>query len=228
MPPLNTTFFSVYTLLRQLNRFFSLISINRTMTPIKKKSIVYLFLFILFVSSHVSGRESGAGGVLYTTIQGTTYLLLADHTYNKRGWAAFGGRLDGQSPITAAAREIEEETNGVVNRNWTIKQLPSSPVHTVRDGTWHYTMYFLEIPFKPAVQFTSANPPVSLKGTRERGPYTWVKLSVVMSALDQYRSGKELVKLPDESLPPNRKSSWFWPVFLNSLDLAEKQGIFPW
>ena len=193
-----------------------------------KKLIVLTSLILLIVSGYASARQPGAGGVLYTTIQGSTYLLLADHRHSNRGWAAFGGRLDGQSPIEAAAREIEEETNGVVERNWTIERLPTAPSHTVRDGTWYYTMYFLEIPFKPAIQFTSTKPTGNLRGAGERGPYSWVPLNVVMKALEQYRSGVTSVSVPDEYLPSNRRSSWFWRVFLSSLDQADKHGMFPW
>jgi 8-oxo-dGTP pyrophosphatase MutT (NUDIX family) len=194
----------------------------------KKKSIVLIGLFVLAVWGYASAREPGAGGVLYTTIQGSTYVLLADHRYNNRGWAAFGGRLDGQSPIRAAAREIEEETNGLVDRKWAIEQLSSSPFYMIRDGSWHYTMYFLEVPFKPAVQFTSTKPSIDLEGAKERGPYSWIPLSTVIKAMKQYRLGVELVSVPSEYLPSNRRSSWFWPVFLSSLNQADNDGVFPW
>lgn len=194
----------------------------------RKKLSILLGLLIFTWSSYASARESGAGGVLYTTIQGSTYVLLADHKYNNRGWAAFGGRLDGQSPIRAAAREIEEETNGLVNRKWAIEQLSSSPSSTVRDGTWHYTMYFLEISFKPAVQFTSTKPPESLKGADERGPYSWVPLSVLREAMEQYQAGVESVPVPYEYLPSSRNSTWFWGVFLSSLSQADNNGLSPW
>ncbi len=54
---------------------------------------------LIFLAVAVPGvvLADGAGVIAYTKIQGKTYVLLADHPDINRGWATFGGRLDGQT-----------------------------------------------------------------------------------------------------------------------------------
>ena len=183
---------------------------------------------LIFLSSNAGAGESGAGGVLYTNIQGSTYILLADHKKNKRGWASFGGRLDQQTPMEAAAREIEEETNGLITKDWALKKIPNAPSYTVTRESSFYTMYFLEVPFKPAIQFTSTKVSKNNKGFDERGPYTWIPVQVLENALSNYKNKKSKVSMPSEYLPPSKKTSWFWKRFISSLYKAEKDGVLPW
>ena len=189
--------------------------------------LVFSFILACSVSTGVVAK-GGAGGVLYTSIQGTTYVLLADHRKGKRGWASFGGRLDGQLPIIAAAREIEEETNGLIKQAWASKMLPDATFYKEKRKSSFYTTYFLEIPFKPAIQFTSTEVPKNKEGYGERGPYTWVPLHVLESAVFEYQKTKSKVQVPSEYLPPSKKTSWFWKKFLRNLSRAQKDGVWPW
>ncbi|MCP3932704.1 MAG: NUDIX domain-containing protein [Bacteroidetes bacterium] len=198
------------------------------MDVINFKILLSSYLVFTFLSGIALAGNSGAGGVLYTNIQGSTYVLLADHRKKNRGWASFGGRLDQQSPMEAAAREIEEETNGLIKRDWVIKQLPDSLSYTVTKKSSLYTMYFLEIPFVPAVQFTSTKVPKNKKGFDERGPYSWVPIEVLENAIKEYQAGNTKVPMPGEYLPSSKKTTWFWKKFLSSIDKAKRNGVSPW
>lgn len=196
---------------------------NRTI-----RVLVGVVLWICVASASVAAREPGAGAVLYTTIQGTEYMLLADHKNNRRGWASMGGRLDGDAPIDAAAREIEEETNGVLQRDWVRTQLETARSHREEDGNWHYTTYFLKIPYTPAVTFEVTAPPNTLKGTDERGPYTWLPVGEVLKALAKYARDKDGIAFPQQYLPVNHQSDKYWDRFIESLARVKEARGLPW
>ncbi len=175
-----------------------------------------------------AANKPGAGALLFTTIQGTHYVLLADHKHGRRGWASFGGRLEKQSPIDAAAREVEEETKGILKREWVRSQLEKAKSHRERDGEWHYTTYVLQIPYTPAITFEATIPPKYLKGAQERGPYTWIPAAELMKALKKYRNGKSNISFPRRYLPQKPLTDRYWDRFLQSMDKLDEAGKLPW
>ena len=193
-----------------------------------KLYIVFLLLMMGSISVFAEEEVSGAGAVLYTSIRGSNFVLLADHKGLRRGWAAFGGGLDNEEPVVAAAREVEEETNGLLEKSDLLKKLGDAKYIQESNGQWQYTTYFLKIDFKASSEFNAASKTSRLKSYNERGPYSWVPVSELSAAVMRYRKGERNISIPVQYLPSCSGNNYYWNVFLKSLDEAFKQGVVNW
>jgi 8-oxo-dGTP pyrophosphatase MutT (NUDIX family) len=186
--------------------------------------LLTIFWILAFISQNANAN-CGAGTVLYFTVKGETYLLLADHRLpfqRHRGWSGFGGLCDGQPAEVAAARETEEETKGFYNRREILTRLGTCPRIRIGD----FTTFFAEVDYVPAVVFNNQKPPGTASGYLERGPYAWVPYSVIRQAPDSNKT--EVALIPAKYLPSDAPTDWLFEPFLTSLIKAEKDGILPW
>jgi 8-oxo-dGTP pyrophosphatase MutT (NUDIX family) len=166
----------------------------------------------------------GAGTVLFAQKDGQTWLLLADHLHwfqRDRGWAAFGGLCDGEAPEVAAARETEEETRGFYPRERILEGIGEA--EHLRTGD--YYTWFVEVPYVPAARITAHVPPDQSGNYFERGPFAWVPLAEIWSAIDELYPGR--VWLPSDELPPRRNTSWLFRAFVENLLTARNKDLLP-
>ena len=190
-----------------------------------KKSIwCLLCIWILMLTSQNAFASCGAGTVLYFSLKGESYLLLADHNWRlqrDRGWSGFGGLCDGDPVDVAAARETEEETMGFYNRGEILARLGSSPKIHVGD----FTTFFVELDYVPAVVFNNQKPTSNAASFNERGPYAWIPFAEIWQAIENKRSGQ--AHILNKYLPPNAHTDWLFNNFVLSLIEAKRAGVFP-
>lgn len=187
------------------------------------RPIALLLALLLGTAASFAEAACGAGTVLYFKADGRTWLLLADHQHwlqRDRGWAAFGGLCADESPEAAAARETEEETRGYFRREQILPLLEASP----RLRTSDYTTWFVEVGFVPAVRVSNHSPPSADGAYYERGPFAWVPLSEVWSAID---AGRPRALLPTQYLPGKRRTDWLYGAFVRALLTARQRGLLP-
>jgi 8-oxo-dGTP pyrophosphatase MutT (NUDIX family) len=183
-----------------------------------------LILAYLITGTATAHAACGAGTVLYTRDGDTTWLLLADHVHwfqRNRGWAAFGGLCDDDTPQEAAARETEEETRGFFARAAIRERIEEAK----RLRTGDYYTWFVEVDHIPAEQITQHTPPRQQSSYYERGPFTWVPLNVIWQSIDQHYPGR--VWLPSQYLPQRRNTSWLHDAFVASMITARKNHLLP-
>ena len=181
-------------------------------------------LWILTLLTHGADAKCAAGTVLYFTVKDKTHLLLADHQFpgqRHRGWSGFGGLCDGDPVDVAAARETEEETKGVYNRQEIFARIGGSPKIQIGD----FTAFFVEVDYVPAIVFNNQKPAGVASGYFERGPYAWVPYTAIRQVIDINRSGKAFIA--GKYLPLDASTNWLFEPFLKSLIEAEKAGILP-
>lgn len=167
-------------------------------------------------------QKCNAGIVLYHRGANGVEFLLADHTApSQRGWAAFGGRHEGdETPAQTAARETEEETRGYFRREKLAEALQKcQPFY---DGL--FALYFLEVEHVPIDAILQHPVPPGDKSFAERGPYAWVPADEVYKALS---SAEEAPAIDPKYLSAGPGNKWFWKVWIHNLRQAEKAGALP-
>ncbi|MCG8591956.1 MAG: NUDIX domain-containing protein [Proteobacteria bacterium] len=158
-----------------------------------------------------------AGVIAYTEIQGQTYVLLAEHRNNSRGWGTFGGRRDpGESVREAARREFREETRCVYDD---AELAPLDPGR--RRDRGGFAAFVLEVPFVPAPVFERARERDGCRGKafRERGPWIWVPVAALVELLND-RGPHRLPK----AYVPDGQSRGLWAEAAKGLRDALAQG----
>lgn len=171
-----------------------------------------------------AGSPTAAGIVAYSTIQGRTYVLLADHPGTDRGWGAFGGRREpGESVAEAAAREFREETRCVYGDTPSAEDLAGRP--TVTQDI--FVSFVIEVPYVPLPVFESDDPPMDCTGSafEERGPWAWVPLDVLPAVFEEGESTGAYV-LPAEYLPRGA-TRVFWDKSATVVAEAVENGLLP-
>jgi len=127
-------------------------------------------------------KHTAAGVILYSSSQGVTYVLIADHVDSDRGWGTFGGhREPGESVPQAASRELHEETRCVYNiPAGVLTEKPS-----VERGS--FLSYVIEVPLISTAAFDSNSVSSECKGGDfdERGPWVWIPLSEIVRSLEE-------------------------------------------
>jgi 8-oxo-dGTP pyrophosphatase MutT (NUDIX family) len=177
---------------------------------------VFAVLIFLVVSVPGIASAHGAGVIAYTTIQGETYVLLADHPDSDRGWGAFGGRLDGEVAREAALREFHEETRCVYrDTNIILDENRSAK-------TGRYVAYVVEVQFIPAYLFASIEDRPGCTGSQylERGPWAWVPASSLRESLEQGILNKQYL--------PSGHHSKLWHRAAQNFQLAFDKGLIPY
>lgn len=181
----------------------------------------YIFAVLIFLTVSVAGEvfANGAGVIAYTTIQGETYVLLADHLDNDRGWGAFGGRLDGQSAREAALREFHEETR-CVYQDTTILLDDEKSLKDAR-----YVAYVVEVKFVPAYLFASIEDRQGCTGRQyqERGPWAWVPASSLRESLAR---GTRNAEIERQYLPSGHQGK-IWDRAAENLQMAFDKKLIP-
>jgi 8-oxo-dGTP pyrophosphatase MutT (NUDIX family) len=167
-------------------------------------------LIFLVVAMPGIALADGAGVIAYTKIQGETYVLLADHHDSNRGWASFGGRLDGQPTRVAALREFHEETR-CVYRGTTVVFEEDRSVKTPR-----FVAYDL---FAGIENLQGCTGPQY----QERGPWAWVPASSLRESLAR---GIQDAAIDKQYLPSGHHGK-LWPVDAENLQMAFEQGLIP-
>ena len=173
----------------------------------------------------IAMASCGAGTVLYFKFKDETYLLLADHNWQRqrdRGWSGFGGLCDGEPVDVAAARETEEETKGFFSQEEIFAKLGSSPKIRVGD----FTTFFLEVDYAPAMVLNNQESSHHRGSYFERGPYAWIPISVIRDTIAKRQSGRLFI--PRKYLPTDAHTDWLFEPFVTSLMTAKKAGILPW
>jgi 8-oxo-dGTP pyrophosphatase MutT (NUDIX family) len=181
----------------------------------------WVFTVLIFLAVSVPGIvwAHGAGVIAYTKIQGETYVLLADHPDSNRGWATFGGRLDGQTVREAGLREFHEETR-CVYRETTILLEEDRSVKIAG-----FVAYVAEVKFVPAYLFAGIEDLQGCTGPQyqERGPWAWVPASSLRESLARGNLNAEIEK---QYLPSGHHGE-LWPVAAESLKIALDEGLIP-
>ncbi len=176
---------------------------------------------LIFLAVAVPGvvLADGAGVIAHTKIQGKTYVLLADHPDSNRGWATFGGRLDGQTAKEAALREFHEETRCVYKETTIILEEDRSV--KIAD----FVAYVAEVKFVPAYLFAGIDDRQGCTGRQyqERGPWAWVPASSLRKSLSMGNLNAEIEK---QYLPSGHHGE-LWPVAAESLQMALEEGLIP-
>lgn len=166
-----------------------------------------------------------AGIVLYSNHEGKTWILLADHQGNNRGWAAFGGMHEaGETGIDTAVRETVEETrrffSADVLRNQISDQVP------VISG--FFRLYFAEVDYvdasKVELNTVGANDTVSM----ERQYYTWVPLSEIRHLVCAESILGEDFSVNPNYLPATKPDGHYWHIWIQNMRDAYSQKALPW
>jgi 8-oxo-dGTP pyrophosphatase MutT (NUDIX family) len=181
---------------------------------------VFAVLIFLALSVPAVASAHGAGVIAYTKIQGETYVLLADHRDNDRGWGAFGGRLDGQAARVAALREFHEETRCVYrDANIILDEEKSAK-------TGRYVAYVVEVKFMPAYIFASTEDRPGCTGSQyqERGPWAWVPASSLRESLAQGNGDAAIEK---QYLPSGHHTK-LWHRAAENFQMAFDKGLIPY
>lgn len=162
-----------------------------------------LFAFLLFANC-ASACDRAAGVVPFAVVDGQVLVLIADHKINKqRGWAGFGGCVDKDESLAAAAlRELHEETRCALDQQLSIN--PDTP----RVSFGKFTSFALEVPFISETSIQTKKLPSHCRGPviHERGPWAWVALP---SLLKQISGSNDNEPFSDDFLP-FAATRWFW------------------
>lgn len=170
-----------------------------------------------------NGAPDAAGIVAYTRIQGSTYVLLAEHVDSNRGWGAFGGNRKGEETGAAtASREFREETR-CVYEGPSAEELAGNPSVVVGK----FLSYVAEVPYVPAQVFESNPAPPDCRGPDfdERGPWIWIPLADLVWTLENPDSTAGY-RLPDRFVPDGCKAK-LWDASATVLKKALAEGYLP-
>lgn len=184
--------------------------------------IILLALLLRVLPACGQPTIDAAGVLAFTRIQGTTYLLLADHRNSERGWGAFGGHREKGEAIEATAwREFIEET-GCIYRDLPPVDLTVAP--GVTQGT--YVSYLVEVPYVPAQTFSSspAAPDCQAPEFNERGPWAWVPLDVLERVLEEGEAEGQY-KLPSSCVPEGSLNK-LWSASATVIHSSIRKGLF--
>lgn len=183
-----------------------------------------VFTTICFFLSIVSCAASKpAGIVLYYKSDEKVYLLLADDVKQERGWSAYGGGADiGETSLDTACRETEEETRGFFSRKWLKKQLTDQKPFT----SFGYHMYFVEVPFTPALRIQNNPLKDKTKETSlEKTNFAWIPYSDFLKSTSKEQKTYPINPL---FLPKSTNVPRYWNIWVRNMKAAEKQGALPW
>lgn len=185
------------------------------------KSILVAILCFIFT---LELRAKGPAGIqLYFKDKDTTYLLLADDIRRSKGWSNFGGAADsGETSQQTAARETEEETRGYFKREWLLKQIQNEKPYSSHG----FTMYFVEVPFVPALRVQQNPIPLKKKfklTLYERINFAWIPESEILKAIT---TGDNTVN--PLYLPQPVRSDVYMSQWLKAMKAAYDQKACPW
>ena len=166
-----------------------------------------------------------AGIVIYSTHEETTWLLLADHKGNNRGWAAFGGMHEnGETGIETAVRETEEETRRFFSaEDLKIKINGQFPVIS---GLFRF--YFAEVDYVDAEKIESH--PVAPGDTvaQERKNFTWIPVTEIQPLVCAESIIGLDFSINPAFLPAGKSSGSYWHMWIQNMRDANRLNAFPW
>jgi len=171
-----------------------------------------------------ASQHDAAGIVAYSTIQGRTYVLLADHPGTDRGWGTFGGHREAKETLAeTAAREFREETRCVYGDYPSAEDLAGLP----RVERGNFVSYVIEVPYVPAQVFASLEEEGACTGPafEERGPWVWIPLDVLRGVFQDAESTKQY-DLPSSYVPLGSPTV-FWDKSATVVERAVDEGLLP-
>jgi len=171
--------------------------------------------------------EKPAGTVIYFKDQNETYILLAEHAGNSRGWAAFGGGdMEKETYLQTAARKTHEETRGYFPTNYILKKINHKT--PLMDGS--YATFFVEVPFVPIPRIQNKLLPdtSNLDAYTERGTFAWIPLSIIADYFSTDIDKTKEYTIDPTYLPKNRETDHLWPIWLKNMRKGYLQQQLPW
>jgi 8-oxo-dGTP pyrophosphatase MutT (NUDIX family) len=195
------------------------------MKPSRRRAIACALLcaVVVFGCAHADNSDpcTAAGIIAFTRIQGTTYVLLADHVDSDRGWGTFGGHREaGETVPQTASREFREETRCVYPAP-AAAELEGAPFVEQRT----FLSYILEIDYVPAQVFDARGLPDDCLGEQylERGPFAWVPLDDVIRTIASVDS-VGVYTLPRGDVPATALTRKLWDESATILQKAIDAG----
>lgn len=160
-----------------------------------------------------------AGAIIYGERDGEIFLLLADHVHQDRGWGSFGGKREGKSVRDTAVAEAHEETGGYYPKDVLYEAIKAdAPFASNPSGT--FVSYVIKMEMAPIEELAKRAKRHENPYFRERRPYAWIPLSVVLDV-----AASETREIPAQYLPEDRKESHLWPAFIEVLQDARAKKL---
>ncbi|NRB36955.1 MAG: NUDIX domain-containing protein [Pseudomonadales bacterium] len=178
------------------------------------KYAILSLMFLLSLSHGLTANEINSAGVIaYAIHKGKTQILLADHSGLAfyRGYAAFGGSIDGnESHKEAALREFHEETRCAF-KDVAIKLSEKKIINN------NFVSFIVELPYFTEPQLALRQQKSGCKGGvfQERGPLIWFAFKA---------DAKDKTTIQAALLQPPEK---FWSKSTAVLDKALRAGLLP-
>lgn len=166
--------------------------------------------------------QTAAGIVIYCEKEDGVWVLLADHAWNKRGFATFGGSHEkGETFQDTAVRETSEETRGYYKQEDLRKGIAG------QEGVDFviYRMFFMKVPYVDAAELEK------LKGIgagAERRHYVWVPARELSKHFPNVADLRAPLQMDKAYLPAKAKHDYYWRLWLTQMAEAQRQGAFPW
>jgi 8-oxo-dGTP pyrophosphatase MutT (NUDIX family) len=139
-------------------------------------------------------KRGAAGAIVHSTHANSTYVLLGKEKHGRDAgkWSVMLGSVDpGENYLNSAARELEEETAGIVQITpSTLKSMPYTVAH-YKDwndpSKIHSSVctYLVKVPFQGAQSFRKAAANHRDPHFKEMSDYTWVKWDDLKLTLSQ-------------------------------------------
>ncbi|MDN5205492.1 hypothetical protein QQ008_29180 [Fulvivirgaceae bacterium BMA10] len=191
--------------------------------------LILIFLPLISIPIYLNAQNK-AGTILYYLTEEDIFLLLAHHKvlekdeeHGARGWAGFGGdKLSNETLTQTAIRETYQETRGAYIKDSLSAKLSEDFTVTLANG---FKVYFVKTYKIPAFILDTFPLLSDSSEYKERGPYVWVKLSILYDFIEN--SKKDIISIkghPDFKSTSDR-AEWLYSEFTELLRTIKKDSI---
>lgn len=193
---------------------------NRTKDPTLFLKAYKAAIRKFYLSNEHPTDHCAAGVLPYARYQGRTYFLLGKES-GSRVWCDFGGLKDrGESSLKTAARELVEESRGVLGSQSGIEARISSqmPLQTPVNRGSYYT-YLHEVPFDPSLpsRFSSVRP--SNRSEMEKTEIAWLDAQKIFAAIPA------MGRFTHEGKPQILRDAFIRTIFLSKEQIQQSTGL---